>query len=84
MGLNGRQWHNPCSCQESRLQLRKLVQRIVVGCSEQSEETEGGTTMKKLVVLVLVVLGLLAIIPAMEVDSSTQVLSRSGFADGGM
>jgi hypothetical protein len=40
--------------------------------------------MKKIIVLVLVVIGLLAIIPAMEVGSSTQVLSRSGFADGGM
>jgi len=39
--------------------------------------------MKKLMVLVLVVLGLLAIIPAMEVDSSTQVFSRVGLADGG-
>ncbi len=40
--------------------------------------------MKKLVVLVLVVLGLLAILPAMETDSSTQVFSRTGFAEGGM
>ncbi len=40
--------------------------------------------MKKLIVLVLVVLGLLAIMPAMEIDSSTQVFSRSGFAEGGM
>jgi hypothetical protein len=39
--------------------------------------------MKKIVVLVLVVLGLLAILPAMEVDSSTQLFSRSGFAEGG-
>jgi len=39
--------------------------------------------MKKLIVLVLVVLGLLAIMPAMEIDSSTQVLSRAGYADGG-
>ncbi|MGD0264833.1 MAG: hypothetical protein ABSD47_07735 [Candidatus Methylomirabilota bacterium] len=39
--------------------------------------------MKKLILLVLVVLGLLAIIPAMEVDSSTQVFSRVGLADGG-
>ena len=44
----------------------------------------GGANMKKIIVLVLVVIGLLAIIPAMEVGSSTQVLSRSGFADGGM
>ena len=36
-----------------------------------------------LIVLVLVVLGLLAIMPAMEIASSTQVLSRSGFAEGG-
>ena len=40
--------------------------------------------MKKIIVLALVVLGLLAIVPAMEVDSSTQVFSRSGYADGGM
>ena len=39
--------------------------------------------MKKIVLLVLVVLGLLAIIPAMEVGSSTQVLSRASSADGG-
>jgi hypothetical protein len=39
--------------------------------------------MKKLILLVLVVLGLLAIMPAMEVDSSTQVFSRVGLADGG-
>lgn len=40
--------------------------------------------MKKIIVLALVVLGLLAIVPAMEVDSSTQVFSRTGYADGGM
>jgi hypothetical protein len=39
--------------------------------------------MKKLVVLVLVVLGLLAIMPAMEIDSSTQLFSRVGMAEGG-
>ena len=39
--------------------------------------------MKKIVVLFLVVLGLLAIMPAMEVDSTTQVFSRVGMADGG-
>jgi hypothetical protein len=39
--------------------------------------------MKKVIVLVLVVLGLLAVVPAMEVGSSTQVLSRAGFAEGG-
>ena len=39
--------------------------------------------MKKLIVLALVVLGLLAIMPAMEIDSSTQVFSRAGYADGG-
>lgn len=39
--------------------------------------------MKKIIVLVLVVLGLLAIFPAMEISSSTQVLSRAGFAEGG-
>jgi hypothetical protein len=40
--------------------------------------------MKKIVLLVLVVLGLVAIAPAMELQSSTQVFSRAGFADGGM
>jgi len=39
--------------------------------------------MKKIIVLVLVVIGLLAIIPAMEIDSSTQVFSRVGMAEGG-
>lgn len=39
--------------------------------------------MKKIVVLVLVVLGLLAIMPAMETDSSTQVFSRVGMAESG-
>ena len=39
--------------------------------------------MKKIVVLVLVVLGLLAIMPAMEIDSSTQVFSRVGMAESG-
>lgn len=39
--------------------------------------------MKKIVFLVLVVIGLLAIMPAMEIDSSTQVFSRVGMADGG-
>ncbi len=39
--------------------------------------------MKKIIVLVLVVLGLLAIIPAMEIDSSTQVFSRVGMAESG-
>lgn len=38
--------------------------------------------MKKIVVLVLVVLGLLAIVPAMEISSSTQVFSRVGMAEG--
>jgi hypothetical protein len=38
--------------------------------------------MKKLIVLVLVVLGLLAIMPAMEIDSATQVFSRVGMAGG--
>ena len=37
--------------------------------------------MKKVIVLVLIVLGLLAIIPAMEIGSSTQVFSRVGMAD---
>ena len=39
--------------------------------------------MKKLIVLALVVLGLLAIVPAMELQSSTQVFSRIGMAEGG-
>ena len=39
--------------------------------------------MKKIIVLVLVVLGLLAVIPAMEIDSSTQVFSRVGMAESG-
>ena len=39
--------------------------------------------MKKLIVLVVVVLGLLAIMPAMEIDSSTQVFSRVGMAESG-
>jgi hypothetical protein len=39
--------------------------------------------MKKIVVLVLVVLGLLAIAPAMELQSSTQVFSRMGMAESG-
>jgi Tfp pilus assembly protein PilX len=38
--------------------------------------------MKKIVLLVLVVLGLLAIVPAMELQSSTQVFSRVGMAEG--
>jgi hypothetical protein len=38
--------------------------------------------MKKIVVLALVLLGLLAIIPAMELQSSTQVFSRVGVAEG--
>jgi hypothetical protein len=66
------------------LQSKKLVQRIVAGGSEQSKESKGGNAMKKLIVLVVVVLGLLAIMPVMEIDSSTQVFSRSGFAEGGM
>jgi len=39
--------------------------------------------MKKLIVLALVVLGLLAIVPAMELQSSTQVFSRVGMAESG-
>ena len=39
--------------------------------------------MKKIMLMVLVVLGLLAIMPAMEIDSSTQVFSRVGMAEGG-
>ena len=38
--------------------------------------------MRKIIVLVLVVLGLLAIAPAMELQSSTQVFSRVGMAEG--
>jgi hypothetical protein len=38
--------------------------------------------MKKLIVLALVVFGLLAIVPAMELQSSTQVFSRVGMAEG--
>ena len=38
--------------------------------------------MKKIIVLVLVVIGLLAIIPAMELQSSTQVFRRVGMAEG--
>ena len=38
--------------------------------------------MKKILVLVLLVLGLLAIAPAMELQSSTQVFSRVGVAEG--
>jgi len=50
---------------------------------ETTSKRDGGNAMKKLIVLVLVVLGLLAIMPAMEIDSSTQVFSRTGFAEGG-
>jgi len=39
--------------------------------------------MKKLIVLIAVVLGLLAVAPAMEIQSSTQVFSRIGMAEGG-
>ena len=39
--------------------------------------------MKKLIVLALVVLGLLAIMPAMEIGSSTQLFSRVGMAESG-
>jgi hypothetical protein len=38
--------------------------------------------MKKVILVVLVILGLLAIIPAMELQSSTQVFSRPGMAEG--
>jgi hypothetical protein len=38
--------------------------------------------MKKIIVLVLVIIGLLAIVPAMELQSSTQVFSRVGMAEG--
>ncbi len=38
--------------------------------------------MKKLIVLILVVIGLLAVVPAMELQSSTQVFSRAGMAEG--
>lgn len=39
--------------------------------------------MKKVVLMVLVILGLLAVVPAMELQSSTQVFSRVGMAEGG-
>jgi hypothetical protein len=39
--------------------------------------------MKKLILLVLVVLGLLAIVPAMEIQSSTHMFSRVGMAESG-
>jgi hypothetical protein len=39
--------------------------------------------MKKLIVFALVVFGLLAIVPAMELQSSTQVFSRIGMAESG-
>jgi hypothetical protein len=59
---------------ESRIQIRRrLGQRL----------STGGTHMKKLIVLALVVLGLLAIVPAMELQSSTQVFSRIGMAESG-
>ncbi len=38
--------------------------------------------MKKIVLVVLVILGLLAVVPAMELQSSTQVFSRIGMAEG--
>jgi len=49
----------------------------------QTRLPNGGVLMKKLIVLALVVLGLLAIVPAMELQSSTQVFSRVGMAEGG-
>ena len=39
--------------------------------------------MKKLIVLALVVVGLLTIVPAMELQSSTKVFSRIGMAESG-
>ena len=39
--------------------------------------------MKKLIVPALVVFGLLTIVPAMELQSSTQVFSRIGMAESG-
>jgi hypothetical protein len=38
--------------------------------------------MKKIALVVLVILGLLAVVPAMELQSSTQVFSRIGMAEG--
>ena len=38
--------------------------------------------MKKLIFLVLVILGLLAIVPALETHSSTQAFNRMGAAEG--
>jgi len=60
-----------------------IIQTKRTGVYSKQLKGNGGHVMKKIIVLVLVVLGLLAIIPAMEVDSSTQVFSRSGFAEGG-
>jgi hypothetical protein len=37
--------------------------------------------MKKLIVLFLIVLGLLAIVPAIDIDSTTQIFSRAGIAE---
>ena len=39
--------------------------------------------MKKIVLLVLVVISLLAIVPAMEIQSSTHMFSRVGMAESG-
>jgi hypothetical protein len=58
-----------------RLKMEKMSVNIRSGV--------GGTVMKKLIVLVVVVLGLLAIMPAMEIDSATQVFSRVGMAESG-
>jgi hypothetical protein len=38
--------------------------------------------MKKIIFLVLVVLSLLAIVPSLELHSSTQAFSRVGVAEG--
>ena len=38
--------------------------------------------MKKIVLVVVVILGLLAVVPAMELQSSTQVFSRIDMSDG--
>jgi hypothetical protein len=64
----------PATNNESRVQIRRRL--------KNDSQTTGGTDMKKLIVLALVVLGLLAIVPAMELQSSTQVFSRVGMAEG--
>jgi len=40
--------------------------------------------MKKILLLVLIVLGILAVVPAIEVQSSPAPAVRVGFGEGGM